>query len=81
MDYPKLIVSDQKEESISIKRIRIYKAMKENILRDFKNAPFCILCLFHMIDLRMFYFIIFYSLAKWTMICHDFDLLMLFILT
>ena len=24
------------------------------ILRDFKNAPFYILCLFHMIDLRMF---------------------------
>ena len=26
----------------------------ENILRDFNNAPFYILCLFHMIDLRMF---------------------------
>ena len=25
-----------------------------NILRDFKNAPFYILCLFHMINLRMF---------------------------
>ena len=24
------------------------------ILRDFKNAPFYILCLFHMINLRMF---------------------------
>ena len=24
------------------------------LLRDFKNAPFYILCLFHMIDLRMF---------------------------
>ena len=24
------------------------------ILRDFKNAPFYILCRFHMIDLRMF---------------------------
>ena len=27
----------------------------KNILRDFKSAPFYILCLFHMIDLRMFY--------------------------
>ena len=26
----------------------------EDLLRDFKNAPFYILCLFHMIDLRMF---------------------------
>ena len=25
-----------------------------NILRDFKNAPFYIFCLFHMIELRMF---------------------------
>ena len=25
------------------------------ILRDFKNAPFYILCLFHMLNLRMFY--------------------------
>ena len=24
------------------------------ILRDFRNAPFYILCLFHMMDLRMF---------------------------
>ena len=24
-----------------------------NIMRDFKNAPFYILCLFHMINLRM----------------------------
>ena len=26
------------------------------ILRDFKNAPFYILCLFHMINLRMFFY-------------------------
>ena len=52
----------------------------QTILRDFKNAPFYNLCLFHMIDLRMFFFIMFYPLAKRTMICHDFDLLMLFIL-
>ena len=25
-----------------------------NLLRDFKNAPFYILCLFHMINLRMY---------------------------
>ena len=28
--------------------------LKDNILRDFKNAPFYILCLFDIIDLRMF---------------------------
>ena len=28
--------------------------LKEYILRDFKNAPFYILCLFHMINLRMY---------------------------
>ena len=54
----------------------------EIILRDFKNAPFYIRCLFHKIDSRMFCFLYhFYPLAKWTMICHDFNLLMLFILT
>ena len=31
------------------------KRPKPYILRDLKNAPFYILCLFHMIDLRMFY--------------------------
>ena len=31
-----------------------YPAIGLSILRDFKNAPFYILCLFHMIDLRMF---------------------------
>ena len=51
------------------------------VLRDFRNAPFYIHCLYHMIDLRMFFFIKFYPLAPWTMICLDFDLLMLFILT
>ena len=52
-----------------------------NYIEGFKNAPFFILCLFHMIDLRMFSLSFFYPLANWTMVCHDFDLLMLFILT
>ena len=30
------------------------RARAFSILRDFKNAPFYILCFFHMIDLRMF---------------------------
>ena len=51
------------------------------ILRDFKNAPFYILCLFHMICFRKFSLSFLYPFAKWTMIFHDFDLLMLFILT
>ena len=54
--------------------------MLDYILSDFRNAPFYIHCLFHIIDLRMFS-LSFYPLAKWTIICHDFDLLMLFILT
>ena len=35
-----------------------------NILRDFKNAPFYILCLFHMIDLRMFSLSFFFLLQN-----------------
>ena len=62
------------------------------ILMDFKNAPFYILCLFHMIDLRMFslsclssckmrmFSLSCLSSCKMAMIRHDFDLLMLFIL-
>ena len=52
----------------------------QTILRDFRNAPFYIHCLFHTVDLRMFS-ISFYPLSQWIMICHDFDLLMLFTLT
>ena len=47
----------------------------DSILRDFKNAPFYILCLFHMIDFRMF------SLPFLSSCKMDHDLLMLFILT
>ena len=38
-----------------------------SILRDYKNAPFYILCLFHMIDLRMFSlsFFIFLQNGPW----------------
>ena len=38
--------------------------LRHNILRDFKNAPFYILCLFHMIGLRMFSLTIFIFLQN-----------------
>ena len=44
------------DRPISVKqgRVRGNKNISKVGLRDFKNAPFYILCLFHMIDFRMF---------------------------
>ena len=50
----------RKELSTSL-NVENYAMTFQSILRDFKNAPFYILCLFHMIYLRMFslsYFIL-----------------------
>ena len=56
-DYP--FQSRLYEFYLSTKKLRNFGRIQfftnsSSILRDFKNAPFCILCLFHMIDLRMF---------------------------
>ena len=44
--------------------LKEYLSRTEYILRDFKNAPFCILCLFHMINLRMFSLLFFILLQN-----------------
>ena len=56
--------------------------LMQYILRDFRNAPFYIHFLFHMVDLRIFFSLsFFYPLVQLTMIRYTFDSLMLFILT
>ena len=49
-------VSPLKTSPLRRSRLSTPKKRKRDstILRDFKNAPFYILCLFHMINLRMF---------------------------
>ena len=41
-------------ETVFFYLISFYLIECTSILRDFKNAPFYILCLFHMVNLRMF---------------------------
>ena len=62
-----------------------FKQVKEkfipNILKDFRSAPFYIHCISHMANMRMFPLYFLHPLTQRTMICHNFDLLMLYILT
>ena len=54
---------------------------RDSILKDFRNAPVIYSLSLPHGWFEDVFFIIFYPLMQWTMICHSFDMLMRFILT